>query len=134
MIEFYKVKGISDFKNSKKFWNFYKNSIKIKSDTSSYQNHPTSIFHDGQLFTSPDEISNMFNTFFTSIKSESSIHIDEASRQILLHFQKLNKTKALNFSDKFTLNPLKLSNVQYLIGQVSTRSSPGHIGLHPKVL
>ena len=88
MIEFYKVKGISDFKNSKKFWNFYKNSIKIKSDTSSYQNHPTSIFHDGQLFTSPDEISNMFNTFFTSIKSESSIHIDEASRQILLHFQK----------------------------------------------
>ena len=71
MCEYYKSKGISDFKNSKKFWQFYRKSIKVKSDLTNTV-YPSIIKFGDVMATYPDDIADLLNVFFTSIKSNST--------------------------------------------------------------
>ncbi len=59
MIEYFKKQTPSDFKNSKKFWQFYSTYIQVKSDKSS-NTSINSLKHDDIIADNPFDISNMF--------------------------------------------------------------------------
>jgi hypothetical protein len=133
-IEYYKSKGMSDFKNSKKFWDFYRASIRVKSDIPA-TSMPNRIFGDvGQLLTTPAEVANSFNGFFTSIKSSSTVCRDEAERQIYKTFKLLIEAKKLIINSRFSFKKVSVSEVEFHVNSMSSNSSPGYNGLHPKVL
>jgi len=71
MISYFKDKNAQDFKNSKKFWEFYSTHIKIKSDKSNCS-YPSSIRNGTQTANSPTDIGNMFNFFFSSLSSQTN--------------------------------------------------------------
>jgi hypothetical protein len=131
MIEYFKDKGISDFKNSKKFWQFYRASIRLKSDIP-LSTCPSAIRDGDTILTSPDDISNSFNSFFTSIKSTSTVDVQEAKKRILKNFQEL-KLK-LKFNKVFKFRKVTESEVEFHLSNMSSNCSPGHNGFHPKVL
>ena len=85
---------MSDFKNTKKFWQFYKSSIRFKSDIQGSE-CPNIIKDNDSVATSPEAIANLFNSFFTSIKSSSMIKVDEASQKIFKQFKELKEKNKL---------------------------------------
>jgi exonuclease III len=97
MIEYFKDKGISDFK---KFWQFYRASIRLKSDIP-LSTCPSAIRDGDTILTSPDDISNSFYSFFTSIKSTSTLDVQEAKKRILKNFQDLKLKLKFNKVFKF---------------------------------
>ncbi|RNA11666.1 hypothetical protein BpHYR1_048534 [Brachionus plicatilis] len=70
-IKFYfEAKKSNDFKNSKKFWNFYKTSIKLRGDVE-FDSFPEELYWDGiKASTTVDQVE-MFNSCFASIESSS---------------------------------------------------------------
>jgi len=76
MIEYFKKQTPSDFKNSKKFWQFYSTYIQVKSDKSS-NTSINSLKRDDIIADNPFDISNMFNLHFTSLASDSNATFDE---------------------------------------------------------
>ena len=133
MIEYYKDKGMSDFKNSKKFWQFYKASIRIKSDIPA-SNCPNLIRNGTESATNPEQIADMFNTFFTSIESSSQITVDEGTKAILKQFKRLNEEKKLSINTTFTFRNVSESEVEHFLSQSTSSCSPGYNGIHPKFL
>ncbi|RNA02458.1 RNA-directed DNA polymerase from mobile element jockey-like [Brachionus plicatilis] len=77
MIEYFKDKTVNDFKNSKKFWEYYSSKINIKSDKSS-SNPISHVKYNGTSTENKNELCNLFNKFFTSISSSSECSFDEA--------------------------------------------------------
>lgn len=131
MTDYFKTQSISDFKNSKKFWQFYKASIRIKSDIP-VSTCPSAIKVDNVVISSPDAIANSFNLFFTSIKSTSTVDLNEAKKRIFSNFQKL-KNK-LNFDKTFKFRRVTVKEVEHHLSNMSSSCSPGYNGFHPKVL
>ncbi|CAF0807126.1 unnamed protein product [Brachionus calyciflorus] len=70
LIEYFRDKSMSDFKKSKKFWQFYSTKINIKSDKSN-SNPISQIKVNGKLHDDKNEVCNIFNGFFTSITPTS---------------------------------------------------------------
>ena len=70
MINYFKDKTSNDFKNSKKYWQFYSSSIKLKSDCT--ENSSINITQNNETFSDPEVVSNLFNVHFTSLASESN--------------------------------------------------------------
>ena len=64
--EYFEKKTSYDFKNSKKFWSFYKSSIKIRSDLA-FDENPETIQHGELNANSIPEQAEMFNNFFTIV-------------------------------------------------------------------
>ena len=81
MIEYFKNQKPQDFKNSKKFWQFYSSKVKIKSDNSANR-QITSINYNSAHIDSKNEISELFNCYFTSIKSSSTISDSDSTALI----------------------------------------------------
>ena len=71
---------MSDLKNSKKFFQFFKASIHLKSDVQHCE-IPTIMKNRDQMTSSSDEIETFFSVFFTSTESKSLINVDKASRK-----------------------------------------------------
>jgi len=70
MKDYFKNKSAKDFKNSKLFWRFYSSSIKIKSEKSGQKE--INLLKDGESSAADSaSICDMFNCFFTSLKSNS---------------------------------------------------------------
>ena len=88
IIEYFKDKSINDFKNSKKFWEFYSAHIKIRSDRSGCV-FPTSMLNGNKLAFGSADISKMFNFFFSSLNSESTANIDDCNDFSTKHLKKL---------------------------------------------
>ncbi len=95
MIEYFDSKQIRDFKNSKKFWQFYKSSIKLKSDVSS-SDMPTTMTNGDQSASTFEDIASMFNSFFTSISSVSLTSKDECHTFINDHFKQLKRDSLIS--------------------------------------
>ncbi len=76
MIEYFKTQTSSDFKNSKKFWQFYSTYINIKSDKSS-ETSINSITYGHTKADNPYDIGNVFNMHFTSLSSTSNANMEE---------------------------------------------------------
>ena len=70
MKDYFSSKKISDFKNNKLYWEFYSSSIKVK--TCKTDNITSNYFlHEEREYTDPEEIGNVFNSFFTNLSSTS---------------------------------------------------------------
>lgn len=88
MIDYFSKKSAKDFKNTKKFWKFYRDSIKIRSDKSG-STVPTNIIKDGIEISDQTELAEIFNAHFTSIGSCSLSSSDKCTRFIKSHFNDL---------------------------------------------
>ena len=88
MIEYFKNKSMNDFKNSKKFWEFYSSHVKIRTDKACNL-LPTSINNGNSTATNSTDIGNMFNFFFSSLSSDSSASSSDCQNFSSLHLQDL---------------------------------------------
>ena len=70
MIDFFKNKSMSDFKNSKKFYEFY--SSRLKSKNTETDNNIYTLNIDGKAETNKSSMANHFNNFFLKISSHST--------------------------------------------------------------
>ncbi|CAF1116675.1 unnamed protein product [Brachionus calyciflorus] len=74
----FQYKSMNDFKNSKKFWEYYSSKIKVKSEKSN--SNPISLVkNNGKSSEGKTDLCNIFNVFFTSISSSSKCSTSEAS-------------------------------------------------------
>ena len=69
--KFYLTTTHKDVKNSKLFWEFYQNEMKIKSDKSNYKT-PNSILFNNKILSNDDDITDAFNKHFSSFVSENN--------------------------------------------------------------
>ena len=108
MINYFQDKTINDFKNSKKFWEFYSSYIQIKSDKS-FQRNINKITYDSTTAENDFDIGNLFNKFFTSLKSSSTITEEESINFTKRNLENLFRTNKLK---KVALGLLKLRSSQ----------------------
>ena len=134
MISYFEFKSPKDFKNSKKFWKLYKNTIKIRSDKSG-SDGPTQIMNDSNAVSDPAEIAELFNKFFTSINSVSLSSNNESVQFIEKHFNNLKKEKIFDTKlDGFSFSRVSEVEVKIIFEKLSSSSAPGVSGIHPKIL
>jgi hypothetical protein len=131
MIEYFKKQTPSDFKNSKKFWQFYSTYIQVKSDKSS-NTSINSLKRDDIIADNPFDISNMFNLHFTSLASDSNATFDEC-----FDFMKNNldfvKDK-LKIGDKsFKFHTIAFKTVYNHIKELQNSKGPGITGIPTKI-
>jgi hypothetical protein len=132
IIEYFKDKSINDFKNSKKFWEFYSAHIKLRSDKSGCV-FPTSMLNGNELAFGSADISKMFNFFFSSLNSESSANIDECIDFSTRHLKNLINCKKLN-PKQFKFRLITNTIVEKTIASIETRSGPGVSGIPTKII
>ena len=129
MINYFKECSAKDFKISKEFWSFYSSFIKLKStkeSTSSLTiNNGTTSSND------PSVISNMFNTFFTTLSSNSTSSIPECKEFIKSHF---NSSMNINNLNKFKFEPTTNEFIGDLLFNLSSSSGAGATGISSKIL
>ena len=138
MINYFKDTTPKDFKNSKRFWEFYSSTIRLNSSKSN-NNPPTTINNNSQTGTNPEEISEMFSIFFTSLTSESTTSKQESKNFIEKTFEKINEKRAENNlrptnSECFEFLSVNEERVQQLIDNLSTTSGPGVTGISSKII
>ena len=126
MIEFFKDKQMKDFKNTKKFFQFYKSSFTLKSDKSNgiLPNYIT----DGKNSASDSlGISKLFNSHFTNIKSNSSATHDASNNFITSSFDQFFKNNQLpNLTNKnFNFQKIDVSIISKLIMKLDSSNGPG---------
>ena len=90
ILEYFSDKNLTHFKNSKKFWNFYKSSVKMKSDQMTMEG-PNLVQVNGESESNPEKIATSFNKFFTSIKSLSLSSKEDSHEFIVNHLNDLKK-------------------------------------------
>ena len=132
MIHYFESKQIKNFKNSKKFWQFYKSSIKLKSDVST-SDMPTTMTNGDQSVSTFEDIASMFNSFFTSISSVSLTSKDECHCFINDHFKQLKRDSIIS-PGSFSFTPVSTDLVGKFIARIDDTSSPGNAGISPKIL
>ena len=129
LINFFENKTGNDFKNAKKFWQFYSPLIKIKSDKNRDQT-ATTIKFDNKTINEKTELCNTFNNFFTSIKSTSNSSIEDSTEFINSQFSKLNIKADYDFKFSFTNS----NEIRNLLFELSNSSGAGACGISAKVL
>jgi hypothetical protein len=82
MCEYFANKSIHDFKNSKKFWQFYSSSIRLKSDDSNENLIPPSLISNNAETSDINNYGDTFNIFFTSISSNSNFKKEQSKIEI----------------------------------------------------
>ena len=132
MIEYFSKHGVRDFKNSKKFWQFYKSSIKLKSDASN-SDMPSKMSNGDQMASAPEEIASLFNVFFSSITSISLTSDDDCHKFIFDHFKQLKQDNVIS-PGSFAFTPVTVELVAKFIANIDDSSSPGNAGISPKIL
>ena len=132
MTNYFKSKSkISDFKNSKSYWKFYSASIATKSDKSS--DNLISLNVNNKLITNPKQISDSFNTFFTTLDSSSTHSLAQSITEIDLNYNQLISDGLIRPSI-FKFQCTTLSIVSKLITKLDDNSSPGVVGIPTKVM
>ncbi|RNA16740.1 hypothetical protein BpHYR1_045648, partial [Brachionus plicatilis] len=105
IINYFQSKTMFDFKNSKKFWEFYATQIKIKSDKTQKSNNPSELNFNEQKAETSQEMSDLFNLFFTSIKSDSNIDYQDSENFCEEFFNKLSSNGIVK-NNKFKFEPI----------------------------
>ncbi len=132
MIQYFESKQIRDFKNSKKFRQFYKLSIKLKSDVSS-SDMPTIMTNGDQSASTSEAIASMFNSFFASISSVSLTSKNECRSFINDQFKQLKRDSIIS-PGSFSFTPMSPDLVDKFIAKIDDASFPGNAGISPKIL
>ncbi|CAF1017571.1 unnamed protein product [Brachionus calyciflorus] len=129
LIEYFEDKSMSDFKNAKKFWEFYSSKINIKSDKSS-KNPISHVKFNGRVSEDKKELCNIFNCFFTSISSSSDAKSDECINFIQQQVSSLNITNDLSFKFSFTT----AKEIDDMLSTIQSSSGPGICDIPTKIL
>ena len=133
MIKFFETKTVFDFKNSKKFWEFYSSQIKIWSDKTETLKIPTTLEYDGKIAETSETICDLFNLFFTTIKSDSLIDYSESEAFCNDLFMKIEQEKSIE-SDSFNFIKVSETEVIEQIDNLSESSGPGFVGIPTKII
>ena len=134
MIDYYESKGIKDFKNNKLYWEFYSFSIKIKS-CKDEDVFPSTFTYQGKEHTGPEEIGNLFNTFFTTMSSKSLSSDEEGDDYIDKTFSYLKSNNRIRLkTGNFKFSHTTERIVEKLIQNLDASSGAGHSGIPTKVI
>jgi hypothetical protein len=135
MKEYFASKTPKDFKNSKKFWAFYSSTIKVKSDKSCSSGIPDVVFNEDTEYKGDEQIGNMFNTFFTTIKSNSSKSMGDSKEFTSRLFSKLINDKKINLpKNNFEFSHCDAEIVTRLLSTIDSSSGAGVAGIATKVI
>ena len=135
MKDYFATKTQKDFKNSKKFYQFYSSTIKLRSDKSACTGLPDIMINNGVEFNGSETIGNMFNTFFTTISSTSKASIDECKDFTSRLFSKLKRDNVVKIMDNcFEFTPCDNETTTRLLGTISESSGPGVSCIATKVI
>jgi hypothetical protein len=133
MIEYFKHQTSSDFKNSKKFWQFYSTYINIKSEKSS--NNSINSLKRGEIKAdNPLDIDNLFNIHFTSLSSESNACMDDCFNFIKENLDFVKNKLKINYSLVFECQTISNGTVLRLINELQNSKGPGISGIPTKVI
>ena len=81
--DYFAANSTKDFKNSKKFWQFYSSSIKIKSDKTNEDFLALTSLDNGSVISQdPAEFGMIFNSFFTNLSSTSTSNTFECESYV----------------------------------------------------
>ncbi|CAF0989180.1 unnamed protein product [Brachionus calyciflorus] len=120
LISYFKDKSMNDFKNSKKFWQYYSSKINVKSDKSN-SNPITHAKYNGKSSEDRKDLCNIFNVFFTSISSSSEYSFNEASD--FIEEKLVNNLKDENSEFKFSFTTA--DQIDELLTSIPSQSGPG---------
>ena len=129
LIEFFKDKTMNDFKNAKKFWKFYSPLVKIKSDKSSIGT-TINIKVNEKIVDEKEELCDIFNNFFNTIKSSSNVPIENSIAFINDNFANSNS----NFLPDFKFSFTNSNEINDLISDLNDSSGAGVCGIPTKCL
>jgi len=137
MIAYFQDKTANDFKNSKKYWQFYQSSVKLK--TGIKKSSTITITKDNQTFTDPTTVGNIFNTHFTSLSSESEIEFSKCSDFVNDLFDKIETERSINnknvwLKNGFQFQRVNCDTVLRQLSNLSSTSGPGACGIPSKIL
>ena len=130
MIEYFKNKTSNDIKNSKLYWEFYSSYVKLRSNKDNKQ-LPSTMTHGDIVATNSDEISNLFNIFFTTLSSESTATLNDCESFNDSIFSKQNSIDNCN---QFEFKLIDSSKIDKLLENISTSSGPGVSGISSKII
>ena len=122
--KFYLTTTPKDVKNSKLFWEFYQNEMKIKSDKSNY-NTPNSILFNNKILSNDDDITDAFNKHFSSLVSENNVNDSDCNGFIFKNFQNIyasNQLKLPKLLSKRMKEYFEFNNL-FFVGQHGFRSN-----------
>ncbi|RNA02171.1 hypothetical protein BpHYR1_000936 [Brachionus plicatilis] len=122
IILYFKDKKFNDFQNSKKFYEFYRSTKKLKSDK---QNSiiPNFIIKDNNSASEASEISKLLNQFFTDIKSDSVSDLMTCLTSINETFNELSNM--FPFRKTFDFHLISVDSVVKLISNLNPNNGPG---------
>ncbi|CAF0861672.1 unnamed protein product, partial [Brachionus calyciflorus] len=126
LIEYFKDKSLNDFRNSKKFWQFYPSKINVISDKSS-TNPINHVKFNGKISNDKIELCNIFNRFFTTISSTSKSSLEDS-----LDF--IDNSIPTMIGPEFKFSFPTSNELDDLIKTLPTSSAPGICGIPTKVL
>ncbi|CAF0837588.1 unnamed protein product [Brachionus calyciflorus] len=128
LIEYFRDKSMSDFKNSKKFWQFYSTKINVKSDKSN-SNPIGQIKFNGKVNDDKNEVCNIFNGFFTSIAPTSDCSLIDSSNFIDNEISE----NLIDESSKFKFSFTTASEINEIFLTIPVSSSPGISGIPTQI-
>ena len=125
MKSFFEEKSTKDFKSSKDFWKFY-NKFVVKSKKSKDDQLISNIFdaNKNKMVSEPVDVANAFNKFFTNIKGESEISLQESKDFINNNFRSYKSNNLLS-TETFSIKPLSEAIVIETIKTLDNCSSCG---------
>jgi hypothetical protein len=132
LIVYFQNKTSNDFKNTKKFFDFYSNYYKMKSDKSNLIQTKSLTWNEINA-DRPSDIANLFNKYFTSISSISS----DTKTTIDLYINNCFPTfvpSGIANSQKFSFNYVTNSKVAELMSTMSSYSGAGVTDIPSKLL
>ena len=118
-IDYFSSKDAKDFKNSKKFWEFYSSVIKLKNDNKNDDDIRLKL--NDTLLTNKADIANEFNNFFSDLKANVIIDDKECSNFIFHQFKDMN----INIEKQFNFSLTSEDQLIKLVNQLDTNSSAG---------
>ena len=121
-----------DFKNSKKFWNFYKSSIKTRGDIDLDSSPEELIWNNTKIFNPVDQVE-MFNSCFASIAFSSFSGKNDSAKYIFDDFRELKSNNSISTS-LFSFIEFSYDEIKKVLDELPSSSSPGFIDIHPKIL
>ena len=132
-IEYFKSKTASELKQN--FYKFYSSHIKINSDKTTTDLIEV-IINDDSIANNPKDIANSFNTFFTTLSSNSTSTKDNSLNYITKTFNNLKTTNNLLSTPKelFSYQLTTTETVSSYIKDMNTSSGPGISGIPTKVI
>lgn len=132
MIEFFSDKTASNFKSSKKYWEFYKTVVKTKK--SSVTNINNIRLDDDTTVQDSNEMANVFNQHFTNLLAKTEVSENDAKFYINETFIKLKRNNSIKFDGVFSISKTSPEEIIETINNLDNTSSAGISGIPVKVI